>query len=86
MTNPRSRPDRSSAPTVRNRRGKEGVKVTESMNAEFDGLLARMQTPKGRAGMKTAFGASPKRLGKASLAANQKRRKPRRRVKLPLVP
>jgi hypothetical protein len=56
------------------------------MNAEFDGLLARMQTPKGRAGMKTAFGASPKRLGEAALAANQKRRKPRRRVKLPLVP
>jgi hypothetical protein len=56
------------------------------MNAEFDGLLVQMQTPKGRAGMKTAFGASPKRLGKAAFAANQKRRKPRRRVKLPLVP
>jgi antitoxin Phd len=46
------------------------------MNGEFDELLGRMQTPEARAGMRAAFGASPKQLGKAALAAEQKRRKP----------
>jgi antitoxin Phd len=45
----------------------------ESLNGEFDGLLARMQTAKARAGMKVAFNASPKRLGKAAVAAARKR-------------
>jgi antitoxin Phd len=34
----------------------------DSLNAEFDALLARMQTGKARAGMKAAFAASPKQL------------------------
>ena len=40
-----------------------------NLSAEFDDLLLRMQTPKARAGMKTAFHASPKQLSKAALAA-----------------
>ena len=31
---------------------------------EFDSLLARMQTPFARAGMKAAFDATPRELGK----------------------
>ena len=45
----------------------------DSLSGEFDALLARMQTPKARAGMKAAFGASPKRLGRAAVAAARKR-------------
>jgi hypothetical protein len=40
---------------------------------QFDALLARMQTPGARAGMKMAFDASPKQLGKAAVAAARKR-------------
>lgn len=76
MANRRGRLKRSPAPKVRQRRGEETVKITESMNGEFDELLGRMQTPEARAGMRAAFGASPKQLGKAALAAEQKRRKP----------
>jgi hypothetical protein len=53
------------------------TKVTEgaldTLSAEFDTLLARMQTPRARAGMKAAFAASPKELGKAAVAAARKR-------------
>jgi antitoxin Phd len=45
----------------------------DTLNGEFDGLLARMQTAKARAGVKAAFNASPKRLGKAAVAAARKR-------------
>jgi DNA-binding PadR family transcriptional regulator len=45
----------------------------DSLSEEFDGLLARMQTPEAKAGMKAAFDASPKRLGKAAVAAARKR-------------
>ncbi len=58
----------------------------DSLNAEFNSLLAQMQTAKARAGMKAAYAASPKRLGKTALTVKEKSRKPRRRVKLPLVP
>jgi PHD/YefM family antitoxin component YafN of YafNO toxin-antitoxin module len=44
-----------------------------SLSAEFDGLLARMQKPIARAGMKAAFGASPKELGRAAVLAARKR-------------
>ena len=40
---------------------------------QFDSLLHRMQTPKARAGMKAAFHASPRQLGKAALAAARSR-------------
>ena len=45
----------------------------DSLNREFDALLARMQTPKARLGMKTAFAASGKQLGKAAVAAARTR-------------
>jgi len=44
-----------------------------NLTQEFDDLLLRMQTPKARAGMKTAFHASPKQLGKAAVAAARSR-------------
>ncbi len=45
----------------------------DTLSAEFDALLARMQTPRARAGMKAAFAASPKELGKAAVAAARTR-------------
>jgi antitoxin Phd len=45
----------------------------DTLSAEFDSLLARMQTPAARAGMKAAFDASPKRMGKAAVAMARKR-------------
>ena len=41
----------------------------DTLSQEFDALLARMQTSKARRGMKAAFAASGKRLGKAAVAA-----------------
>ena len=41
----------------------------DTLSGEFDALLARMQAPRSRAGMKAAFDASPKQLGKAAVAA-----------------
>ena len=45
----------------------------ETFSREFDGLLAEMQTPAARAGMKAAFHATPKHLGKAAVAVARKR-------------
>lgn len=45
----------------------------ESLSEEFDGFLARMQTPAARAGMNAAFHATPKELGKAAVAAARRR-------------
>ncbi len=45
----------------------------ETLSGEFDALLSRMQTSKARAGMKDAFHASPKELGRAAVAAARKR-------------
>ena len=50
----------------------------DTLNGEFDALLVRMQTAKARAGMKAAFAASPKQLGKAAAEAA---RKPARSIK-----
>jgi antitoxin Phd len=44
----------------------------DTLNSEFDALLERMQTAKARAGMKAAFAASPKQLGKAAVSAARK--------------
>jgi hypothetical protein len=43
------------------------------LSREFDALLARMQTSAARAGMKAAFQAPPKQLGRAAVAAARKR-------------
>lgn len=45
----------------------------DSLAAEFDALLAGMQTPKARAAMRSAFHASPSELGRAAVAAARKR-------------
>jgi antitoxin Phd len=45
----------------------------DTLSREFDALLARMQTSKARRGMKAAFAASGKRLGKAAVAAARPR-------------
>jgi antitoxin Phd len=44
-----------------------------SLDAEFDTLLASMQTTKAKSAMKRAFSASPKQLGKAARSAARKR-------------
>jgi len=46
----------------------------DTLSGEFDLLLAGMQTPAARAGMKAAFAASPKRLGQAAVAARKRAR------------
>lgn len=45
----------------------------DTLSSEFDALLARMQTPAARAGMKAAFGASPKQMGRAAVTVARKR-------------
>ena len=44
-----------------------------TLTSEFDGLLARMQTPAVRKGMRAAFDATPARMGRAAVAAARKR-------------
>ena len=41
----------------------------DDLSAEFDALLARMQTPGARKGVDAAFRASPAELGRAAVAA-----------------
>jgi prevent-host-death family protein len=45
----------------------------DTLTGEFDAMLARMQAPKARAGMKAAFDAAPKELGRAAVAAARRR-------------
>ena len=44
----------------------------DSLNARFDGLLARMQTPTSKKGMEAAFNATPRALGKAAVKASRR--------------
>lgn len=44
-----------------------------TLSAEFDSMLDRMQTPKERSAMESAFSAPPKELGKAAVSAARKR-------------
>lgn len=46
----------------------------DDLGTEFDALLAGMQTPRARKGMKAAFNASPAELGHAALKSARKRR------------
>ncbi|HEY7497565.1 MAG TPA: type II toxin-antitoxin system Phd/YefM family antitoxin [Vicinamibacterales bacterium] len=45
----------------------------DTLSDDFDALLARMQTADARRGMKSAFAASGRRLGKAAVAAARSR-------------
>jgi antitoxin Phd len=49
------------------------VNPLDTLSADFDAMLSRMQTPRARAGMKAAFGASPRDLGRAAATAARKR-------------
>jgi antitoxin Phd len=48
-------------------------RTLETLSGHFDALLAGMQAPKARAGMKAAFEAVPKALGRAAVAAARRR-------------
>jgi prevent-host-death family protein len=58
---------------------KERGHSLDDLNTEFDGLLARMQTPQARKGVEAAFSASPAELGRAAVKAAQKHRAPARK-------
>lgn len=45
-----------------------------ALGAEFDDLLARMQTPDARKGIRVAFAATPAELGKAAVKAARRKR------------
>lgn len=49
-------------------------RALDDLGAEFDDLLADMQRPKARKGMKAAFNASPAQLGRAAVKAARKDR------------
>ena len=51
------------------------------LGAEYDVLLARMQTPKAKKGMEAAFGASPAELGRAAVRAARTAEGEKRKVK-----
>jgi antitoxin Phd len=50
------------------------AQTLDRLGAEFDDLLARMQTPKAKRGMKAAFHASPGKLGRAAVKSAHKSR------------
>ncbi|HLM66443.1 MAG TPA: type II toxin-antitoxin system prevent-host-death family antitoxin [Longimicrobium sp.] len=52
---------------------REEPSTLDTLTAEFDDLLARLQTPESRAGLQDAFGASSSELGNAAVAAAQRR-------------
>jgi antitoxin Phd len=60
---------------------KERSRSLDDLNSEFDGLLARMQTPQARKGIEAAFNASPVELERAAVTAAQKQRAPRKRAR-----
>ena len=43
------------------------------LSKEFDGLLARLQTPSSRSALKSAFDATPKELGRLAVAHRRRR-------------
>ena len=45
----------------------------DTLRDQFEAQLARMQTPKARAGMRALFNASPEALGKAAVAFARRR-------------
>ena len=55
---------------------KASTPALDELSAEFDDLLARMQTPTSKAAMASAFDATPDELGRAAVkAARPKRRR-----------
>lgn len=60
---------------------KERSRSLDDPNSEFDGLLARMQTPQARKGGEAAFNASPIELGHAAVKTAQKHRALQKRTR-----
>lgn len=58
---------------------KERSRSLDDLSAEFDGLLAHMQTPQARKGVAAAFNASPAELGRAAVKAAKTHRAPVRK-------
>ena len=58
---------------------KERSRSLDDLSAEFDGLLAHMQTPQARKGVEAAFNASPAELGRAAVKAAKTHRAPARK-------
>lgn len=50
------------------------ARTLDELGADFDTLLAVMQTSKAKKGMKAAFNASPAQLGRAAVKATRKDR------------
>jgi antitoxin Phd len=55
------------------RLSRAGEAKLDALSSEFDALLGRMQTPESRAGMQSAFDASPEQLAQAALEFARKR-------------
>lgn len=55
---------------------KAGSRTLDGLTREFDALLVRMQTPRSRKGVETAFASSPQALGRAALKAARATRPP----------
>ena len=53
---------------------RERTASLSDLRAEYDVLLARMQTPAAKRGMEAAFDAAPAALGRAAVKAARKRR------------
>ena len=49
-------------------------RTLDALSNEFDELLANMQTPKSRKGMKAAFNASPHELGRAAVKGARRKK------------
>ena len=58
---------------------KERSRSLDDLSAEFDELLARMQTPQARKGVEAAFNASPAELGRTAVMAAKRHRAPVRK-------
>ena len=50
----------------------ERSRSLDALSGQFEGLLARMQTPAAKKGVAAAFNASPKALGRAAVKAPRK--------------
>lgn len=55
--------------------------VLNTLTAEWDALLAKMQTPKARAGMMAAWNATPEEIGRAAVRAARAQKRNNQRKK-----
>lgn len=52
---------------------RSSTKTLDELRASFAEMVARMQTPRVRAGLRAGFRATPKQLGKAAVVAARRR-------------